>query len=329
MDTGIILLGIFSGIAVATSFYFASYFLFVKKKDRFKNSLLGFLFIAIGFRIAKSIAYFIFIDVISAGLAMGYLGLSSIGPLVFLYIRSFGKKGEGSKSDFVHFIVPFLGVIACFLTHLGHIVILYKSVTALLFVYLAIAFIMHFRTDYHNKGVRKWNLQVLVGVCVIGLSFVTQHLTPDVLKYAIGTGVASLVIYYLFISALKSQVVFTKPVSKKLPQSVVEKIKNAFEKDKIYMEQALTLSEFSKNQEVPTYLVSEAIKKLYGKRFPEAINYFRIEEIKKILINNGSIKIEALAYEVGFNTPSTFYAAFKRETNMSPKEFQKKHLVHY
>ena len=328
MNTSIILLGIFSGIAVATSFYLASYFLFVRKKDPYKNNLLGFLFIAIGLRIAKSIAYFIFIDVISVGLALGFLGLSSIGPLAYLYIRSFGKGRAASKMDALHFIIPFVGTVACLLTHLGYIVQFYRSVTALLFVYLIIAFVKHSKTDYEVDGVKQWNLQVLLGVGVIGLSFVTQHLTEDVLKYALGTGIASLVIYYLFVYALKSQMVFSRSSSKKLPTNILEKVKNAFEHDKIYLEQTLTLSEFSKNQGVPTYLVSEAIKKLYNKRFPEAINYFRIEEIKKILLNNRNAKIEVLAYEVGFNTPSTFYAAFKRETNMSPREFQKKHLVH-
>lgn len=328
MNTSIILLGIFSGIAVATNFYLASYFLFVRKKDPYKNNLLGFLFIAIGLRIAKSIAYFIFIDVISVGLALGYLGLSSIGPLVYLYIRSFEKGKRGTKKDILHFIIPFIGTIACLLTHLGNIVQFYRSVTALLFVYLIIAFVRHSKMDYEVDGIKQWNLQVLLGVGVIGLSFVSQHLTPDVLKYALGTGIASLVIYYLFVYALKSQMVFSKSSSKKLSKNILEKVKNAFEHDKIYLKQTLTLSEFSKNQGIPAYLVSEAIKKLYNKRFPEAINYFRIEEIKKILLNNKNAKIEVLAYEVGFNTPSNFYAAFKRETNMSPREFQKKHLVH-
>ena len=326
MDYNIALLGIFSGIAVATCLFIAYYFLFLKKKDPFKNNLLGFLFIAIGFRIGKSIAYFIFIDILSIGLAIGYIGLASIGPLIFLYMRSFrSSEAKLIKSDFLHFIIPFFGIFVCLFTHLGHITNLYRSVTAILFVYLVIAVRLHIKNDYKDDGIKQWNTNLLIVVSTIWMSFVAQHLTSSIMKYAVGTGIASLAIYSIFIYALKSSVVFNKPKGKKISSDILKKVKNAFEKDQIYLKQAITLNEFAKDQEIPSYLVTEAVKKLYDKRFPEAINFFRIEDIKHSLINDkeSNSKIEALAYEVGFNTPSTFYAAFKRETNMSPKEFQK------
>lgn len=324
MDYNIALLGIFSGIAEAACFFIAYYFFFIKKKDSFKNNLLGFLFVAIGFRIGKSIAYFIFIDIISIGLAIGYIGLASIGPLIYLYMRSVREEETKLfKLDILHFIIPFLGVFVCFFTHLGHITNLYRGVTAMLFIYLIIAFKNHIQSDYKGEDVKQWNTILLIVVSIIWMCFVSQHLTPSIMKYAIGTGIASLAIYSIFIYALKSTVVFNKPKGIKIPNDTIKKVKNAFEKDQIYLKQAITLNEFAKDQEIPSYLVTEAVKKLYGKRFPEVVNYFRIEDIKQTLIKENNSKIEALAYEFGFNTPSTFYAAFKRETNMSPKEFQK------
>ncbi|OUR94323.1 hypothetical protein A9Q87_01360 [Flavobacteriales bacterium 34_180_T64] len=329
MNLNIALLGIISGIAVATSFFLASYFLFLKKKDRFKNNLLGLLFVAIGFRIAKSIAYFIFIDIISIGLAIGFLGLSTIGPLFYIYMRSTGtKETQFRKTDVLHFAIPFLGFFACLFTHLGPITTLYKSVTALLFVYLLVTVRIHLQNNYENTNLKLWNTNLFVVIGLIWMSFVSQHLTSEIINYAFGTGIASLAIYYIFIFALKSPVVFNT-AKKTIPRAIIEKVKHAFESDKIYLTQAYTLTKFAENHNIPTYLVTESVKQLYGKRFPEAINHFRIKDIKSTLILNSenNSKIEALAYEVGFNTPSTFYAAFKKETNMSPKEFQKKHLV--
>ena len=37
-------------------------------------------------------------------------------------------------------------------------------------------------------------------------------------------------------------------------------------------------------------------------------------------------KIENLAFDVGFNTSSAFYSAFKKETSMSPRTYQKTYL---
>ena len=332
MAINLALLGIFSGIAVATSFFLSFFLMFIKKRDRYINNLLGLMFLAVGFRIGKSIAYFIFIDVKAIGLALGFLGLSSVGPLFFLYIRAVeNKEIVFSKKDTLHFIIPFLGVFVCLFTHLGHITILYKSVTALFFIYLVISARRHFQFNYEKNNNKQWNTHLLVVLCIIWMSFVLQHLTPNISKYAMGTGVASLAIYYIFIYALKSPVVFSKPKNKTLPDSTIEKVKYAFENDKIYLKQGITITQFAKDYSIPAYLVTESVKQLYGKRFPEAINYFRIENIKKVLMENDKElpKIEVLAYEVGFNTPSTFYAAFKKETNMSPKEFQKEHLSYY
>ena len=326
MNYSISLLGIFCGIAVATCFYISSYFFFIKTKDRFKNNLLGLLFIAIGLRIAKSIAYFIFIDIISIGLAIGYLGLASIGPFLLLYMNSIRyKKNKLTKMDLLHFIIPVLGVFACLLTHLGHVTLLYKSVTGILFIYILVAIKIHVQNNYSDNDIKQWNTNLLLITSIIWISFVSQHLTPSIIKYAIGTGVASLSIYYIFIYALKSPIVFSKPNSKNISAESIKKVKNAFEKDKIYLTHAITLNEFAKYQGMPTYIVRKSVRQLYGKRFPEAINHFRVNEIKNKLVNPNDIdsKIEVLAYEVGFNTPSSFYAAFKKETNMTPKEFQK------
>jgi AraC-like DNA-binding protein len=58
------------------------------------------------------------------------------------------------------------------------------------------------------------------------------------------------------------------------------------------------------------------------------MNHYRIRDVKNRLstANGDFIKTERLAYKVGFNKPSAFYEAFKKETSISPKEFQKQVL---
>ena len=52
------------------------------------------------------------------------------------------------------------------------------------------------------------------------------------------------------------------------------------------------------------------------------MNELRVKEVKQKLAGGSDVKIEGLAYDVGFNTPSAFYAAFKKETSLSPREYQ-------
>ena len=91
------------------------------------------------------------------------------------------------------------------------------------------------------------------------------------------------------------------------------------------MQPAISLSQFSEAINAPTYLVSRAIKSIYKKKFPEVINSFRIKDVKEKLthVDYANERIEDLAYDVGFNTSSAFYIAFKKETSMTPRAFQK------
>ncbi|MDH5721689.1 MAG: helix-turn-helix domain-containing protein, partial [Spirochaetia bacterium] len=60
--------------------------------------------------------------------------------------------------------------------------------------------------------------------------------------------------------------------------------------------------------------------------FFEFINSKRIEEAKNILTEEPDANILNICYDIGFNSPSVFYRAFKKETGMNPKEFIKKTL---
>lgn len=330
MTNSLALLGIFSGVAVATSLFLASFFFFKKNKDQFKNNLLGLLFVAVGLRIAKSIVYFIFFDVVSIGLAIGYIALSSIGPILFLNIRALNNnESKLFIKDIFHFIIPVLGTVICLFVSLDIVTVFYKSATALLLVYIIVSYRNHLTNTYDNLNIKQWNNRILLSIGIVWAAFVYQHLAHAMIQYAIGACIASAAMYYIFIYALKDPLSFNQKPKVTLPNKVVKLVKEAFEEDKFYLEHSITLTKFAHEKNIPSYLISESVKKLYNKSFPESVNSFRINDLKYQLINNGGsfFKIESLAYEHGFSTPSTFYAAFKRETRMSPKEFQKKHLL--
>ncbi|QSE99139.1 helix-turn-helix domain-containing protein [Fulvivirga lutea] len=322
------LLGVFAGVAVATGIFLAAYLIFIRKEQVLKNRLLGFIFLAIALRVGKSIAFFILRDMAAIGLAIGFLGLASIGVLTYLYVSSGEAEFKPKKMHLMHAMLPIIGAIGCYFvfnTPLDSL--FYQSGTAFSFIYVLLSWRTVYIQKTDNDKLKSWHVKLLATVTLVLLSFVFQHLANSLMGYAIGSGIAAIPLYYIFFQALQSPLVFTPTMRVEASQEVIDKVKMAFEERAIYRTQGITITQISEELEVPAYLITRAVKELYDKSFPDAINSFRVEEVKEKLCLGDDIKVEALAYDAGFNTPSAFYAAFKKYTGQSPKAFQQTQIL--
>ena len=316
-----LVLAIFSSIAVTSCAFLASYFLFVKNEHRLKDSALGFLFVAIALRIVKSIFYYVLPEIATIGIALGFFGFACIGPLALTYF-SFSQNNSNKLNSliYLHLIFPIVGfVIIMSNRNLGYDMYLLANISLASYLgYIGAKFI------YKSNLSSKWRKVLFYALVALSAILIYQLVGQTINSYAIGIALSSLVLYFLFFYALQSPTVIKKP-NKALPQQLLQKIRSAIEEDNIYLQPAITLAQFSEAIETPTYLVSKATKSIYNKSFPEVINSFRIKTITKKLSepDYANEKIEDLAYDVGFNTSSAFYNAFKKETSMSPRAYQK------
>lgn len=325
MNTSLILI-IFSSVAVTSCGFLASYFLFVKKEEKVKNITLGLLFIAIAFRIAKSVFYYALPEISPLGVGLGFFGFACIGPLALTYF-SLQKSNKTSLKpiQLLHLLVPITGFIIININR-TYAYDLYLLANISLVTYLSI---IGYRFVFKSKDLPKWHKVLFYALITLSAILIFQLFGETMRNYAIGIVLSSIVLYFLFFYALQSPVVIKRPNTKTLPKALLDKIKRAIEEDKIYMQPAITLAQFSEAIDTPTYLVSKATKAIYNKSFPEVINSFRINTIKQKLSQPefANEKIEDLAYDVGFNTASAFYNAFKKETSMSPRAYQSQALI--
>jgi AraC-like DNA-binding protein len=230
------------------------------------------------------------------------------------------NKATLKPLTFLHLLFPIVGfTIIVINKNLGYKMYLLANISLASYLgYLGAKFI--FKSDLLSK----WHKVLFYGLVALSVILIYQLLGETITNYAIGIGLSSLVLYFLFIYALQSPSVIKK-VNKVLPESLLQKITAAIEDDSIYMQPAITLAQFAEAIDTPTYLVSKATKSIYKKSFPEVINSYRIKAIIEKLSqpDYANEKIEDLAYDVGFNTSSAFYNAFKKETSMSPRAYQK------
>lgn len=97
-------------------------------------------------------------------------------------------------------------------------------------------------------------------------------------------------------------------------------------KEKLYCDEDLTLPRLSQSLGVTQHQLSQFLNQHYNKNFNNYVNSFRIEDAKKLLVNEADRNTLSIALAVGFNSYSAFHSAFRKATGISPAEFRKKYI---
>lgn len=106
-----------------------------------------------------------------------------------------------------------------------------------------------------------------------------------------------------------------------------EQLTALMQEERIYLDASLTLPQLSSLIPCPVNHLSQVINGGFGVSFFDYLNGYRIEEAKRILREHSNVSppIVTVAFEVGFNSNSAFYAAFKRACGMTPAQYRKEH----
>ena len=102
------------------------------------------------------------------------------------------------------------------------------------------------------------------------------------------------------------------------------KITKLINKEKLFAKTDLVVEDFARKLNTNIKYVSAAIKEQTDMNFNTFINTYRIEEAKQLLKADKSKywSIDAIAENCGFNNPTSFYQAFKKNTGMTPSVFK-------
>lgn len=110
-----------------------------------------------------------------------------------------------------------------------------------------------------------------------------------------------------------------------LSQELKEQLIRLFDEEKIYKDNDISLEVLASKLNTTRHNASQVINEHFQVSFHELINTYRIQEAKKILDNDrkNNLNIIDVAYEVGYNNKVTFNKAFKKDTRLTPSEYQK------
>ncbi|MBL6448138.1 helix-turn-helix transcriptional regulator [Fulvivirga sp. 29W222] len=312
------------------------YFLFFKKNA--SNLFLGGLLAVLSIRVWKSIFFYF-----NQGLSLIYLqiGLSAcffIGPFLYLYIKSViaGSKYKARNSCFLLLGLLLLVVVVGFLYPYEQFPILWSGYFYKTINYQWLTFILasgyllrnRFRkiekASLNNENV--WLLSVYFGVFVIWLAYFTSSYTSYImgaLSFSFALYLSSLLVFHhRKKSSLDKK---EKYANHKIPlqeaDELLEKVTQLLEEEALYKDPNLTLAQLAKALSIRPHLLSQLLNDNLNKSFSHFINEFRVREAIELLKSNRNLKMEIIAEMCGFNSNSTFYAAFKKVTNTTPAKY--------
>jgi AraC-like DNA-binding protein len=128
-------------------------------------------------------------------------------------------------------------------------------------------------------------------------------------------------------------VLVTQPIREKygnnrlpvfLRESIVTSLTEYMTYEQPWSQPELTLSELASALDVNSHHLSQIINSEFGKSFACYVNEYRVQSACQRLANEkNSASILDIAMESGFSSKSSFNAAFKKFTGLTPSEFRR------
>ncbi|MBC9909161.1 helix-turn-helix domain-containing protein [Chitinophaga varians] len=103
----------------------------------------------------------------------------------------------------------------------------------------------------------------------------------------------------------------------------IEKLEKTLHDKKLYQDPNIKLSDVAKEVKITPHQLSQLLNDNLGKSFSTYINEYRIQEACKLITTHTHLTFEAIGYEVGYNSKSTFYAAFRKVKDTTPALYKK------
>ncbi len=117
-------------------------------------------------------------------------------------------------------------------------------------------------------------------------------------------------------------------LTKEKAQNIHDKLIKLMDTEKPYTDSNLKLNQLSAKLSVTPNHLSQVLNDMLQQNFFDFVNRYRIEESKRMIADTSQQQytLLSIAYEVGFNSKSAFYAAFKKHTSMTPSQFKKQSM---
>ncbi len=282
---------------------------------------------------------------------------SAFAHCVFLYfyVKHTITKSKFRLKDSLHFTPFLLSIILFFLfpeTTSKYFILIMSVLTLYILVYftaairLVIAYKKTNKTSIGPSPDLAW-LILVITITILGhfikiIPIIFGYINQREVNMTIVNIVILALLNVLAIKAVRLELNFFKKREKNksetyatynLKESEInllkEKLLSLMEDKKLYLSPDLTLKDLSEQLDSPSHYLSFLLNTKFNQNFYEFINTYRLEEVKKELLNprNKHLSIYAIASDCGFNSQSTFNRFFRQKTGFTPSQYREKNII--
>lgn len=244
-----------------------------------------------------------------------------LGPLFYLFVRA-TLTGELGRRVWLHAIPAGVCAVSLIAFHPPRVMLLIALLVQAV-LYVAATFRLLARHDRADRTlwIGAWTF---AAIWLVSFARLAGTISPRVIP-------AMLAICAVLVAAalLRARVADKKYVGSTLQDDRAElllrRLLELFQSEKPYLDPELSLDALSRRLSIPPKHLSQIVNEQLGRNFNEWINGWRVDEAKRRLIDQKSVhlSIVAIGEASGFRSKSTFNAAFRRETSMTPSEYRR------
>jgi AraC-like DNA-binding protein len=333
-------LGWFNGLILSL------YFLFFIKNNTLSNSLLGFLLLCLSLRISKSVVWYFNPKLPVIFIQLGLCVCLFIGPLLIIYIRKALQQSKSlNKYELGLLIFTAIAAITMILFYADDLNLWKKyfivSIYAQWFLCVIIAGfpLINIFKNLRKQGLKlfhKWILIVYLSNLAVVTFYIISYFKIFSLAYISGAIAFSFILYFNFLIIFyrkKTGDLFqiekyqNKRFEEPKAQVLIQKLHETIQKQEIYTDSNLKLNDLAMHMGIPPHQLSQLLNDNIQQSFAEFLAEFRIKKSCELISSGSNLKIEAIGYEVGFQSKSTFFAAFKKITGTTPSLFKETAII--
>jgi len=338
------LLFFFSALGAFNGLLLGVYFLFFAQPKHLSNRFLGAFLVALSIRIGKSVFFYFQPDLSYIYVQLGLSACLFVGPFLYCYLKSITATTSGMEHRWKYHFFPYL-LLALVIGNLFPFeqnVELWRNYFIILiyvqwFFYLIFSsFMMKEVVQRFQESENKWKsheiwiLSIFFGSVLVWLAYNYCGYT----SYILGALSFSFMLYLLILLLVlskKKNPYFSKPslkyadkrIEDQEAEHLLKQLSAIMTEQELYKNPNLKLPDLAKQMNILPHRLSQLLNDNLGKNFPSFLNEYRIEAAKAMIQAKPDYALEAIGYDCGFNSKSTFYTTFKKYTGTTPAKYKR------